>query len=360
MFNTHLFWYSVTLCFFMTLLAIIVLKPIAAKVGLTDQPNSRKKHQGEIPLIGGLTIYLSVFSMQNLIGQANTAYLAAAGLIILCGLADDFKNISFKIRLVIEIIASLIMIKWAGYEITSLDNLFGFGEIQLGAFSTVFTVFAVVGGINAFNMIDGIDGLAGSMALLIFVIFAILEALFPSSNISIPLLLIIPSVLAFLLFNLRIFGKKKASVFLGDAGSMLLGFTICWLIISASQGQERIISPVTALWVIAIPVLDTVCIMLRRFFEGKSVFDADRNHIHHILIDAGFGVNQTLVIILFFSATLTTFGLAADILFNIPAWFMFYLFISLFITYYLAVIFSSRVMKGSRHLEENTLKEANF
>lgn len=344
----------------MTLLAIIVLKPIAAKVGLTDQPNSRKKHQGEIPLIGGLTIYLSVFSMQNLIGQANAAYLAAAGLIILCGLADDFKNISFKIRLVIEIIASLIMIKWAGYEITSLDNLFGFGEIQLGAFSTLFTVFAVVGGINAFNMIDGIDGLAGSMALLIFVIFAILEALFPSSNISIPLLLIIPSVLAFLLFNLRIFGKKKASVFLGDAGSMLLGFTICWLIISASQGQDRIISPVTALWVIAIPVLDTVCIMLRRFFEGKSVFDADRNHIHHILIDAGFGVNQTLVIILFFSVTLTTFSLAADILFNIPAWFMFYLFISLFITYYLAVIFSSRVMKGSRHLEENTLKEANF
>lgn len=352
--DTHLFLYNMILCFFMTLLVILILRPIAARVGLTDQPDSRKKHQGEIPLIGGLTIYLSVLSMQHIFGQADTAYLAAAGLIILGGLVDDFKNISFKTRLAIEIVASLIMIKWAGYEITSLDNLLGFGEIQLGEFSTVFTVFAVVGGINAFNMIDGIDGLAGSLGLLIFAIFAILEASFPSSNISTPILFIIPAVIAFLLFNLRIFGKQKASVFLGDAGSMLLGFTICWLIISASQGQERVIAPVTALWIIAIPLLDTICIMIRRFFNGKSIFDADRNHIHHVLIDAGFGVNQTLAIILFFSATLIIFGLAADILFNIPDWFMFYLFISLFITYYLAVIFSSKLINKSRYFDEIT------
>ncbi|MFA5921282.1 MAG: hypothetical protein WC856_08315, partial [Methylococcaceae bacterium] len=144
--------------FFITIAAMLLLRPIAFKIGLTDKPSSRKKHQGEIPMIGGLAIYLCityVILTQSVHVPVNMAFLTAVTIIVVTGLIDDFKDLSFKVRLTAEMVAALIMVKWGGIEITSLGNLLGFGEIQLGMFSTLFTVFAIVGGINAFNMIDG-------------------------------------------------------------------------------------------------------------------------------------------------------------------------------------------------------------
>jgi len=342
--------------FFMTVAWLLLLRPIALKIGLTDKPNTRKKHNGDIPLIGGLAIYLCMFFFiltESKLTTINMGFLTAISLIIATGLIDDFKNLDLKLRFFAEIVAILIMIKWGGIEITSLGNLFGLGEIQLGLFSIPFTVFAILGGINAFNMIDGIDGLAGGTSL---IIFFILCALFITTNYSNLLLLcslLAAATSAFLVFNLKAFGQKTAKVFLGDAGSMMLGFTISVVIISASQGVHKIINPVTALWLIASPLLDTVTIMSLRIKQGRSVFSPDREHLHHLLPIAGFGRHVTLGLILTFSLLLGLTGLALDLVFNAPEWLMFSLFMLVFISYRYNLSHAWKMLKVARYLNSN-------
>lgn len=337
--------------FILTILLVLTLCPIAKKLGLTDKPCTRKQHLGEVPLIGGICIYLCILILAFWLPISNDWYIVSATIIVICGVIDDYKHLHHKNRLIIEMIATVIMIYWGGVEITSLGNLFGFGDIQLGYLSPIVTVFAVLGGINAFNMTDGIDGSTASLSLVTMALLLSLAAGAP--QISTICILFIPALIAFLIFNMRIFGRKKASVFLGDAGSMLLGFTVCYLVILISQGENRIISPVTVLWLLALPLLDAVCIMIRRIRKGKSPFAPDREHFHHILPLAGYTVNQTLSIILFISFSFGSFGILGEKLFKLPEWLMFFLFIGLFFLYYWGMCHAWKVMKVAKKLHVN-------
>ncbi len=346
-----------SIAFLITVVWLLLLRPIAIKIGLTDKPSTRKKHNGDIPLIGGLAIYLCmVFFIltENQLATINMGFLTATSLIIVTGLIDDFKNLDLKLRFFAEIVAIVIMIKWGGVEITSLGNLFGLGEIQLGNFSTPFTIFAILGGINAFNMIDGIDGLAGGTSLMVYFVLSLLFVTTHYTNYLLLCMVLAAATTAFLLLNLPILGRKKAMVFLGDAGSMLLGFTICILIISASQGDQKIFTPVTALWLIASPLLDTFTIMIQRIKHGRSPFAPDREHLHHLLPVAGFGRNTTLCIILSFSLLLALTGLTLDLVFNAPEWLMFSLFIMVFIGYQYTHSHTWKMLKVARYLQNNT------
>lgn len=327
---------------------MLILCPLAKDIGLTDKPCSRKRHAGEIPLIGGVSIYLCLLILLYWVPIINYGYIAAATLIILCGVIDDYKHLNCKIRFGIEIIATMIMITYSSVEITNLGNLFGLGDIQLGYFSPIVTIFAVVGGINAFNMTDGIDGATGGLALIAMSLLLTLAINQP--QISEICLVYIPAIVAFLLFNMRIFGRKKASIFLGDAGSMLLGFTICYLIIAISQGENRVIAPVTVLWLVALPLIDAVCIMLRRIQKGKSPFAPDREHFHHILPLAGYTTNQTLSIMLLASLSLASFGIVGEKLLQLPEWLMFGLFMGLFFLYYWGMSHAWKVMKIAKKI----------
>ncbi|MCK5831502.1 MAG: hypothetical protein KAH20_14500 [Methylococcales bacterium] len=332
--------------FFLTVLLLLVLSPISKIIGHTDQPTARKKHEGEIPLIGGISIYLCLLILFNWLPEKNYAYLVSATLLVICGTVDDFKPLSYKIRLIVEVMAALIVIIWGDIEINSLGNILGFGEVSLGYFSSVFTVFAIIGGINAFNMIDGIDGLAGSVSLLVFFLIFIIGINTP--EIVSLCLLFLPAICAFLLFNMRILGRKKASIFLGDSGSMLFGFTISCLVILASQGENKIISPSVVLWIIAIPLLDSISIMLRRIRKGNSPFAPDREHFHHILPLAGYSINQTISIILALTFCLGCFGILGEKLLYLPEWSMFFLFLSLFYLYYWGMSHAWKIMKFAR------------
>lgn len=337
--------------FILTILLVLVLRPVALCYGLTDKPCSRKNHTGEIPLIGGICIYLSLLSSLYWIPVQNYGFVIPLTLIVACGIIDDFKHLNFRVRLCIEILAALIMITVGGIEITSLGNLFGLGEIQLGIFSPIVTIFAVVGGINAFNMTDGIDGATAGISL---VAISLLCGLITNHLlVEYICLFFIPALIAFLLFNARIFGRKNATIFLGDAGSMLLGFTVCYLVIIMSQGENRVIAPVTVLWVLALPLIDAVCIMVRRTQKGRSVFTPDREHLHHILPVAGYTVNQTLVCILLISFILGSFGILGEKLFKLPEWLMFSLFMVLFMLYYWAMNHAWKVMKVVRKLHND-------
>ncbi len=339
--------------FLATVIVLFSLNFLAPKFGLIDRPCSRKQHHGNIPLIGGLAIYLCiafVIFTQTTPFPAASAFFAAITIITLTGLVDDLKNINFKIRLAAEITATFVMIHWGDIQITSLGNLFGFGEIKLGWFSTVFTVFAVVGGINAFNMIDGIDGLAGGTSLIVYLFLSGLCLYFHCEHSLFLCFLLSSSTLGFLAFNFPIPGRIKAWAFLGDTGSKLFGFTICWLVISASQGEGRMIAPVTVLWLIATPILDSVCIILRRIKKGRSPFAPDREHFHHILVVAGYGKQTTLLIILSFATVLGMIGIVGTVFIGTPEWLMFYTFFGLFLIYYWGMSHSWKMVKVARYL----------
>jgi len=341
--------------FILTVLFILILKPLAVIIGLMDSPCSRKQHNEKIPLIGGVSIFLTVLIVNLWWGELkNIPYLVAATLIVIVGVIDDYKTLDFKLRLVAEIIAASIMIYWGGVQIDSLGDLLGYGEIRLGVFSEIFTIFAIVGGINAFNMIDGMDGLAGSVALITFSLLFFVDSSFNSGHMLSNIF--IPAIISFLLFNFPAFGRKKASVFLGDAGSMLFGFTICWILISMSQGEHKAIAPVTVLWILAGVLFDSVAIMIRRKRNGRSPFAPDREHFHHIFKVAGYSTKQTLFIIVVWVIALGVFGLLGEKKANFTEGTMFLVFLSIFGLYYWGLSHAWITMKIARYLKDKDHK----
>jgi UDP-GlcNAc:undecaprenyl-phosphate GlcNAc-1-phosphate transferase len=339
--------------FILTIVFILVLYPVAIKVGLTDRPSHRKQHSEPTPLIGGLAIYLAILltlSLNHLNFPHQIAFFAAATLLVLVGLIDDYKTLGVKIRLIAQIVASLIMAEVADIKITELGNILEFGDINLANYATAFTVFAVVGGINAFNMIDGIDGLAGCLTLTSVLAIAAVSWLFQNWALLDFCIVMMAAIIAFLLFNLRIFGRANAKIFLGDTGSTVFGFTICWLAIYASQGEHKMMAPTTVLWIIAVPLFDSVCIMIRRISKGRSPFSPDREHLHHILSLAGYNVNQILIILITCSLFLSTTSITANYLLNIREGILFISFLLLFLCHYWSMNHAWKLMKIARYL----------
>ncbi len=321
----------------LTLIFIRVLCPYAIKVGFFDRPGERKQHEDPTPPIGGLAIFLGTlitFLIYGIQLPHNRALVLAITLLVIIGAIDDHRTLSVRFRLGAQICAGLIMTEFADIKITDLGDLFGHGIIHLGVFSVPLTVFAVVGGINAFNMIDGIDGLSSSSAMLSLTLVAMLAALFNNPAILMLCLMFMGAIVAFLMFNLRVLGRKKASIFLGDSGSTLLGYVICWLIISGSQGVDRIMHPILVLWIIALPLFDSICIMMRRISKGKSPFAPDREHLHHVLPMKGYSVNQTLVIILGISLLLAGSAIIASLYLAISDFILFVAFLIFFALFY--------------------------
>ena len=320
-------WFAFFANFTISALAIRLASPVAVRMGLIDTPESHKHHVEPIPLVGGISIYLSLLLAWLMmpilgIGTINSIFVAASGLLLAVGIFDDRFKLSIKLRFTIHIIAALFMV-YSNVILNDLGSIISTERLALGLMAIPITVFATIGVINAMNMMDGIDGLAGLVSLTCLLL--LLGALQFSSVYQPQLLLIacqMGAIGGFLLFNLRWQGGEKAQVFLGDAGSTVLGFLFAWLFISMSQGEHRAITPITALWIFAIPLIDTVGAMLRRIKWKYSPFKADRFHIHHLLMDAGFKVSQTVFIIAGAQLLLGLVGLAGLYL-GIPEKYMF-------------------------------------
>ncbi len=272
-------------CF--ALISIKVFKPIAIDVGLVDKPNARKLHDGQIPLIGGISIFFAVLAA-SLLWMPNTLelrmYLIASAMMVFIGALDDKYDLRVRIRIVGQIIIASLMIYGVGDYIANLGDLFGFGNINLGPFGLIFTYLSIIVVINAYNMVDGIDGLIGSLSLNTFAAISILFLLSGNqSHLSYPLILA-TATLPYLIFNLGFFKTYTKKIFMGDAGSMFIGLSVIWLISMGTQGEEASFRPVTALWICAIPLMDMLAIVIRRYRKGKSPFKPDRDHLHHIFI----------------------------------------------------------------------------
>lgn len=332
-----------------TWIALVLLKPIAIRAGLLDKPGGRKKHQGAIPLIGGIAIFTgvataSLFSLP-MDTTLNTWLLCALGIVLL-GVADDAEDLSVRLRVAVQIMLTFALCVGTGLYLENLGNLLGFGTIHLSALGYLLTIIAVVGAINCFNMIDGIDGLLGSVSL---VSLGSLVILFNNSGHGMELtisIIFIAALIPYLMNNLMI-RPFKSKVFMGDAGSMLIGMTIIWLLIEGSQDTTaQAFRPVTAVWLIALPLMDMVRVTLHRIRSKRSPFAAGRDHLHHILQDAGLTPRQTLVAMTLLALCLATVGVVTEDKQSSEG-FMFISFLLVFTGYYLLVNQLLQAEKGS-------------
>ncbi|MDF0533010.1 UDP-N-acetylglucosamine--undecaprenyl-phosphate N-acetylglucosaminephosphotransferase [Shewanella sp. A32] len=318
--------------FLISFFAVKIIRPIAVKAGLVDLPNERKLHNGAIPLVGGICIYIGVLMASMFFitdSQTLNIYFVSAAMLLFLGVLDDKYDLSVRLRLASQVIVASMMIFGAGYYLRSLGSILGF-EVYLGAVGTIVTIIAVIGAINAFNMVDGIDGLAGMLSLITFAALAFLLSRANNDWYILPVLFI-ASIVAYLMFNLS-WPKNFGKIFMGDAGSMLIGLTVVWLLVIGTDSSVKAFRPVTALYLIAIPLMDMTSIMYRRIRKGVSPFQPDRNHLHHIFERAGFNRRQTLAIISMMGASLAVIGCVSEI-YAVHEWIMFTCFMVMFLSY---------------------------
>ena len=316
----------------------LALKRVAAKVGLVDYPGHsyHKTHSHPAALVGGISIFIS-FCFTLLFINIPIAQLrplfAASMVLVVIGVLDDLHELSPAMRFTSQIIACCIMIVVGMICIYQLGALFTDTVFELDIFAIPFTIFAVVGVINAFNMSDGMDGQSGVLAVSVLSILIYLCYLQDDTQGATILLALIGAVVGFLFFNLRWSENKPASVFMGDAGSTFLGFIICWYLIQLSQGDNAVIKPITAVWILALPIADTLTVMVRRILHRKSPLEADRTHYHHLLQASGMSITIILIVLV-----ITTVGLGGTAyqLQNIQGMekYMFYAYLLFLVAYY--------------------------
>jgi UDP-GlcNAc:undecaprenyl-phosphate GlcNAc-1-phosphate transferase len=310
---------TVITAFLFAFIAITFFKPVAVEIGLVDKPCQRKQHSGHIPLIGGISIFLAVLAA-SLLWLPNTLelrmYLIASAMMVFIGALDDKFDLRVRIRIIGQIIIASLMIYGVGGYIANLGNLFGYGDVTLGPLGIIFTYLGIIVVINAYNMIDGIDGLIGSLSINTFSSIAILFIMSGQTDyLSYPLILA-TATLPYLMYNLdffkRFLNKDTQKIFMGDAGSMFVGLSVIWLLTMGTQGEQASFRPVTALWICAIPLMDMLAIVVRRYKNGKSPFKPDRDHLHHILQRAGLNPKQALTLISSVAVVMSSIGLIGE------------------------------------------------
>ncbi len=312
------------------------LRPVAMRLNLVDEPNDRKTHEGCVPLVGGVAMFcgftLAVLTLD--IGlTAYRSFFAAAAILVVVGILDDMHELSSRARFGAQILAAALMAYWGGVVLHDLGAIGRDGGLfLLSGWEIVFTVFATVGVINALNMSDGLDGLAGGLSLVALLGLAYVADSAGLASERTLLLMLVVTVVGFFLFNMRLPWRHQALVFMGDAGSMFLGFAISWFFIALSQGQDRAMAPVAALWLLMVPLFDTVWLILWRFSQGRSPTSSDVGHLHHVLQMTGMGAAASVWVILAVAALGAVVGIAA-LTAGLAESTMFYLFLALFAAY---------------------------
>lgn len=322
--------------FFGSFLSLFFFRKVAHAINLVDSPNERKHHKGRIPLIGGLAIFVVVFSYLYTFPETISSsyiYLGCAGVLLAVGVLDDLLDISFKLRLLLQVGISAIMMIFAELILFDVGQLVGPFQLNLSYLGYVITVVAVVGAINAFNMVDGIDGLLGGLATVTFAAMSVLFYFSGNTELLAFSLTIVIATIPYILMNLGIPLGQRFKIFMGDAGSTVIGFTVVWLLLEGSQGDVKALSPVTALWIAAIPIMDAVSTISRRVKKGQSPFKPDREHLHHIMLRLGVGPKKTLFVICLMASVFAALGVTAEI-YGVPEYIMFFSFLLIQFWYY--------------------------
>jgi len=310
---TSLSWITL-LAFALSVAFCLGFRGLAREWYLIDVPDARKTHDGNVPLCGGIAIFLS-FSAAALLtlgvsGHANAVtLLPGLVLILVTGVLDDRFNLPVAPRLAIQLLAAFLMLGMAGVwqiylglaadAIAAPAAASGDTLLQLlsGPLFLLVALAFIVGLVNAVNMSDGVDGLAGSASAAAFFWLAVIGFGVGEHRLGLQGLALAAACLGFLVFNMRHRWRAKASLFLGDGGSTFLGAALAGFILILAGGTTAIPFPVL-IWIVIVPVIDTLSLIVRRVSARRSPFSPDRQHLHHLLMEAGLSCGQTAVAVM--------------------------------------------------------------
>jgi len=289
-----IYFSTLLISIFITVSLIPMMIRFADRYQVVDLPNPRKIHVRPVPRIGGLAMAVGVFIpiiLWTIADEFVRAFIAATSILILFGLIDDMKGLNYKTKFGGQILAALVIIFYGGLKISSLGSLLP-GEMQLTEWMKIaLSLVVIVGVTNALNLADGLDGLAGGVSLLSFCCIGYLAYLDGSNTVLLITMAVAGAIFGFLRFN-----THPASLFMGDTGSQLLGFTAIVLAVKTTQGNTPL-SPVLPLIILGLPVLDTLTVMVQRINQGRSPFSPDKNHFHHRLISFGLSHSEAVFVI---------------------------------------------------------------
>lgn len=282
---------------------------MAVRMGAVDQPSERKVHREPVPSLGGIAIYLGLISgifiqLFKTNGQLEGnldlwGIIFGATFILLIGVIDDVFDVRPWVKLIGQIIAGLILIS-VGVRIEFIGNPFG-GIISLTTYLMIpLTLLWVVGMINIINFIDGLDGLAAGIAGISAISIMIMAYLTGRTEVVILCIALTGSSFGFLKHNFN-----PAQIFMGDSGSMLIGFMLGALTVQGVIKSVASIALIVPIVIMAVPIFDTFLAIIRRLIRGQPVYEADRDHIHHRLIREGFSHRQTVIVIYIWSIFLS-------------------------------------------------------
>jgi UDP-GlcNAc:undecaprenyl-phosphate GlcNAc-1-phosphate transferase len=305
-----------------TWLAMPTIIRIALSRNIVDIPDARKVHADPIPHLGGVVIAVAFFASCVLFLRLDPvlrAFLMGLFIIALTGLADDVWEIRPALKFAGEITASVTFVVASGCALQNFGDLLGSGPITTGRFAIPVTVFCMVGVMNAVNMADGLDGLAGGMSLIACVFFGYFA--YASGNwLALGIVTALAgSLIAFLYYNLH-----PARVFMGDTGSLVLGYTLCAIPVMLVQPDNGavLVAPISMSIIVGLPIVDAMLVMTQRMLKGQSPVLPDNTHLHHHLLSLNLGHAAVVRVI---HIIMITCGLLAVLMSGRPEWLQFYI-----------------------------------
>lgn len=298
---------------FVAALLIMMLRRPAERWQLVDVPGGRKRHVTPVSLTGGISITAALLLALSVSFSAfaqYSAFFVAVLMLCLTGLLDDVGEVAPGAKMLIQVLAAVLMTSSGANFLVNLGDLFATAPINTRLWAIPLTVFATVAVINAVNMFDGLDGLAGGLTWVMLCFFAFFATTIGDLNSAKIIIVLAGAVSGFLFFNLPWSLRGRHRTFMGDAGSMVLGFAIAWFSVSLSQHPAVHVPPPVMLWVLGIVLMDVFTVTVRRLARRRSPMVPDRDHIHHLLLRRGYSTHATLIILVAVNALLGAIGTA--------------------------------------------------
>lgn len=309
---------------------LYIFAPAANYLRLVDVPDQQRKlHTGNVPLTGGLSLYLSLVVIFYISGYAAVSLspsrdfwpvtTACLAMLVMMHAVDDIVELRAETRLFLDAMLAFFICTYAVVKLTTLGNLIGMGEVTLGRFSVIMTVFCFVAASNAFNMVDGIDSLCSGLGIVALLTLATLIGLggapVQPQLVECMLVVVVALTVAYIA-NQGLLGPRMR-IFLGDSGARLIAFMVAIAVILAAQ--HKLIHPVMAYFPIAVPVCDCLVLMATRMLHGRSPVSGDRLHLHHLLQDVGLRPRQTRRAILSIAVMFSLAGIGFQLI-GPPDW----------------------------------------
>lgn len=295
----------------LTALLIVLLRRPAERLRLLDHPGGRKRHSVSVPLTGGIALTLGFYVALALSVTALGRFgllLTLMAVLAFVGLIDDLIEASPRGKLAVQLLAAVLMTTWGEHRLVSLGDLFGHGPVLLDGWSIPFTLFATVAVVNGINMLDGLDGLAGALVAVMLGYFGAFAFWLGETELLAVILALLGAVIGFLLFNAPHPWRGRWRTFMGDAGSLVLGFAVAWFTIDLTQRRTAAVPPVVMLWVVGLVLFDLFTVTVRRLLRRRSPVAADRAHIHHLLQRFGLSSRATWTVLIAANVTLGAIG----------------------------------------------------